>query len=486
MKNATACKQCRLSKRKCWRSGTEAACSQCRRSEINCSFAPDHNIDNLGPSHAQQDVHVHGLSQNPPLADPLTEDLAETYIRCIHDRPHSIFHLPTLRAAVRDRTINPGLLYAILSFGARFHPSREISCLADSYLEHSKRHLNQDIENICIENIQTCVLLGNLSAASLRPKSEALYLGIAIRMAVILGFDKQTDGEPVVLQELKRRIWWTLFVFDQWCSAGNDISRNVSGFCRTVDLPMDETVFHGLDARLCQTGWPSRPDPGLWAYMATLAQIFAAIQDINKGLTQKDRVDQADIDEIVVGLAARLKAWVEDLPTDVQYNETNLLFHRERGVGGAFAALHMGFFHYSTLLYYLYLDGQRATTAMTQNFSDQCKIMAVSQSNLLRRARTLGNCELLFPGVGHAAVVSSSVLLHTYLRGGEDEVAIAKDGLDSNFQVLKELRQYWPSIEMVVRRLAVFQDTCMAAAATEGYKFGSWVVKFLLEYHRPL
>ncbi|KAH6995403.1 hypothetical protein EDB80DRAFT_877270 [Ilyonectria destructans] len=180
-------------------------------------------------------------------------------------------------------------------------------------------------------------------------------------------------------------------------------------------------------------------------------------------VARQDKADQEDIDESVVGLTARLKA----------------------GVSGAFASLHMGFFSYSTLLYYLHLDGQRPTPAMTPNFADQCKTLALSQSNLLRRFRAPGNCELLFSGVGRTAVVSSLVLLHTYLRGGEILVAMAKDGLDSNFRVLTELRQYWPSIEMVVRRLDIFQDACTEAAATQGYKFRSWVVKPLLEIHRP-
>lgn len=483
MKVATACTQCRTSKRKCWQPEVGKPCTQCGRSQIDCSSAPRSSADSSVSPSKFEHPRLHGAQSRFRLSDDVIEELVENYIRYIHDRPHSIFHLPTLRSAVHESRLRPSLLYALLSFGARFHPKAEVSTLAPQFFEDSKRHLHLDLENISLENIQTSILLANLSAASLKASSEALYLGIAIRMAEILHFNVADYTEPYVAQELKRRIWWTLFMFDHWCSAGNSITQKMNDSDGTVDLPIDEAVFQKLDAR--QMIQPGRTEPGVWAHMITLVQIFGAIQDLNRRLAHEN-LDEEFVEHAVLALSGSLETWEADLPAYIKYNKANLYNYRAKGLGGPFVSLHMGFYHYATLLLYQYLDINRATTSRTEKFAERCKQFASSQSSLLKTARELGNCELLYPGVGHCTVISSSVLLHTLLFEEESETSVAQACLTSNFEVLKELRQYWPSLELTVRRLTVFQSACLQHAASHVYKFDRWMMKFLLEYHLPL
>lgn len=65
--------------------------------------------------------------------------------------------------------------------GARFDEDGEIRALEDNYMEESKRLLLADLENICIENVQTCILIANLFAAHLNPSSEALFFRESFR-----------------------------------------------------------------------------------------------------------------------------------------------------------------------------------------------------------------------------------------------------------------------------------------------------------------
>jgi hypothetical protein len=44
------------------------------------------------------------------------------------------------------------------------------------------------------------------------------------------------------------------------------------------------------------------------------------------------------------------------LPLDVKMNEENLERHIQEGTGGAFIALHLGYHHYATLLYFRFLE----------------------------------------------------------------------------------------------------------------------------------
>jgi hypothetical protein len=414
----------------------------------------------------------------------VAEALIEGYILCIHDRAHSIFHIPTLRSAVRQKQLNHGTYCALLSYGARLSSDKSIAVLAKPLFERSREYFHSDLENVCLENIQTSILLAHLSAASLRSALEALYLGIAIRMAEMLSLNVSQRGEPIMIHELKRRIWWTLFMADRWCSAGNGLRRQMQDFDRAVELPMDEAVFH-QHADIQLNASHQRPKPGLWAHMITLAEIFGPIQDLNRQVARQV-LSEDETQNAVLCLNRALETWEATLPDDVKYSLPNLYSYRSKGLGGPFVALHLGYNHYGTILLYQYLDNNRIPNSLTRELAQRCKQYAKNQCALLRTAKDLGKCETVYPGVGHNAAISSSVLLHILLFGDEGEFEEARRGLQSNLEILKDLSRYWPSLELIVRPLAVFQETCLQRAAARSFNFDDWLVKFLLEYHLPL
>ncbi|KAL0944510.1 uncharacterized protein CTRU02_202397 [Colletotrichum truncatum] len=490
MKTATACTSCRISKRKCWQPRRGKSCSQCQRNELDCSLGPSPTPPPPPPSHATGERIPADPTQAEFVSGEVAEALVEAYIQYIHDRPHSIFHVPTLRADVRHKQLHPSTYYALLSYGARLSSDKAIFAMAEPLFERARRHLHVDIEIVCLDNIQACILLAHLAAASLRFSLEVLYLNIGIRMAQMLHLN-MPQSEPVVVQEVKRRIWWTLFMADQWCSAGNGLPNQMKGLDHAVDLPMDEAVFHQPAHLLLQSSEQQRPKPGLWAHMITLAEIFGPIQDLNRQIAKHTAsVSSSAIDAAtekrVMCLYQALNKWQDDLPPDVRYSLANLCSHRDRGLGGTFVALHQGLNHYGTLLLYQYLDPSRVTNAATAELAQRCKQYANDQSALIRVARDLGQCETLHPGVGHNAAISSSVLLHTLLFGSDGELAEARMGLQSNLETLENLSRYWPSLELTVRRLTVFQEACLQSTTPQPYRFDSWLVKFLLEYHLPL
>lgn len=418
----------------------------------------------------------------------MAELLVENYIEHILDRPHSIFHLPTLRRSVHDGTLAPALRCALLSYGARFHPDAEVSDLSKQFLEEAKTQLHADLENVCLENVQTCILLASLSAAEMQPSSEALYLSVGVHMGEILQLGVRIASDAPETQELKRRIWCSLYMADLWCSTGNGLGRKMSNFNCTTDLPIDEAIFHGSATLPPSSGEMSQP--GLWTYMITLVAIFDQIQELNKDVVRRLQTTSnallVHVDEEVTILGDALTSWETNLPEHVRHNETNLLKFRAQGLGGPFVALHQGYYHYSMLLYYQYLDSNRAATSMTNGFSKVCKQHAFAHSNLLSYSRTIGDCDVFYAGVGHSTVISSSVLLHTALFGDPDEISLAQKALQNNFKVLHELSQYWPSLELTIRRLSQFQMFCTDDDALSAYNFDDWMVAFLLRYHLAL
>jgi hypothetical protein len=109
------------------------------------------------------------------LSDSVIENLVENYLVKIHDRPHSLFHPPTLRQDVRLKHISRALLCALCSMGCRFSTDTGIRRLEPLLTAEAKRLLKADIENISLENIQTCILAANLSGSESKSASEALF-----------------------------------------------------------------------------------------------------------------------------------------------------------------------------------------------------------------------------------------------------------------------------------------------------------------------
>lgn len=276
-------------------------------------------------------------------------------------------------------------------------------------------------------------------------------------MAQILRLPLFDLKDTVVTRELKRRVWWTLFMADRWYSSGLGLPRQINDIERSPDLPMNESTFHSLSSVQLTLDTPWKP--GLWAHMITLVDLFGPIQDLNRRIVQED-LEDAEINRCVIELSQKLDAWEDMLPADTKLNEENLEGHRSRETGGPFVALHFGFHHYSTLLYFQYLETKRTATATTTMFAERCKHHASSYSALLKYSREHKGFTAVYPTVGHMAIVSSSVLLHTLLFGDEERIPSARNSLNANFEALIELEQYWPALKSMVNTIIPTLTVC--------------------------
>jgi hypothetical protein len=85
-----------------------------------------------------------------------------------------------------------------------------------------------------------------------------------------------------------------------------------------------------------------------------------------------------------------------------------------------------------------------------EEYAHRCKQHAADFSDLLRLAHDEEGCAAVYNIVAHMTIVSSSVLLYTLLFGEEHELPAARRRLESNFDLLIELRDYWPSVRLMV------------------------------------
>lgn len=99
----------------------------------------------------------------------------DLYLDRFDGRPHTIFHPSTLRSAVRNGTLNTALLYAICALGCKFSGNPDTRGQGVILAAESKRLLQADISNVCLENIQTCILIAILSVGHGDSPSETLF-----------------------------------------------------------------------------------------------------------------------------------------------------------------------------------------------------------------------------------------------------------------------------------------------------------------------
>lgn len=272
--------------------------------------------------------------------------------------------------------------------------------------------------------------------------------GIAVNLFQIMDAGPSTPVLTLVEREVRLRAWWTLYMADRWSSSSIGLSPQIRDTDIAVDLPMDESLFESLspDDTELDASWK----PGLWAQKIRLVCRFGPIQELNYRDVQGN-VSVEEVDSRVASLSQLLEDWERTIPDDMRMNVENLERHASRGHGGAFVALHLGYHHYATLLYFRFLEPAASSSPLAAVYRTRCKFHASSYSKLVKLARQRENCEVIYPTVGHMAVVSSSVLLHTLLSSEGKDIESARDALETNFEAILELRRYWPNTAPMVR-----------------------------------
>jgi hypothetical protein len=320
-------------------------------------------------------------------------------------------------------------------------------------------------------------------------------------MALILDLASTNDADDGVTREITRRVWWTCFLVDIWSSGGSSISRQLNIADRRPRLPVEELMFCSLrsnDEDIDDMKWR----PGMWSHMVAMVEVYKEIQDLLRYLVITTNWDEAFIETTVDGLAVRLLAFEERFEPEIRFSAENLALNTNRGLGRLYSGFHLGYQYYCMLLFYQYLDKNRPPTPNGNAYADRCKLHARKFCEILKISRQHKHAEALHNIIAHITVVSSSVLLHTYIFGDAYELPDTISRLESNMEALVQLRVYWPSVELMVStfrlkilieltvhqidRLVVFLKNCVRSTTSNTHRFDKWMVKFLQEYGKTL
>lgn len=179
MRNPTSCRECRIAKRKCTPdpAGRQLRCLVCKSRRIPCSNTAIPQPRLASPLEGPA-VHL-TTSDRRFIPAPSGEEIEfiNLYFRYIHDRPHSLFHENSTWEALRNGTLPAHLWAAMCVMGCRFAPQQSQRDLAPGFADRSGALLAQQLDQLSLENVQTCVLLANWYTAVPNASLEVMYFG---------------------------------------------------------------------------------------------------------------------------------------------------------------------------------------------------------------------------------------------------------------------------------------------------------------------
>ncbi|CAG8898975.1 unnamed protein product [Penicillium egyptiacum] len=383
----------------------------------------------------------------------------------------------------------------ITSSFCRFFETSDLRERARVWAYHSKRLFDSRTEAVSLAAIQACVLLCTIAFGEGDMEMESLYGAQAIRMVQLKGLPVALSSSAIQ-RETEIRVWWTVWMLDNWASAGARIPRQL-----TVDpnfpAPMEERDFENLGHEGPALTMTTPSDTaeaglhryGLWAQMIPLTEVIAPINEIHE-LTVQNRLTDDQLFERVDQISYKLDSWKLNLPSSLHFTPEARKSYAATGHGRILAALHTGFHHFSQLLYYQFLQGSISNTAgnnpKIDEYARRCRQHAAELSDLLWIAKQTPGCECSWPMVGHLLAISSSVHLHSLLfDDNESNLGNAKHMLKQNFEMMIFLRQYWPSIDLSMSRLWTFHQACQQSMNTT-FTMDHWMLQFLQRYTKPV
>ncbi|OHE90453.1 ZnF3 [Colletotrichum orchidophilum] len=527
MRKPSACAVCRARRRKCETRQGLTDCIYCSERGIKCDQRPPEGgyyeereaqrkerleQHKLHQRNSHQEVvgsssrsHAGGWCARcettlhatlPSL--PVRLDLARLYFDYIHDQFHSLFHRPTfIEDALGDR-VPHGILFGICALSARFSTDPEFADVdprdrSHAYIRAAEVQLN--LRDISLPTIQLCVLIGAALTANGDGESENIYYGVACRMAQLLDL----PGRPatsLLEREINIRVWWSLCMIDVWSSTAVKLPKLLPARS-DIPLPMDDLPFLSLSRS--GTGATSATlashSSQLLSQMVRLNRILLDITDFNQRCVAENP-EWDTLEQGVESLGTRMEDWLAALPANMRDTSENFAWFAARGLGRTFAAVYLGYYHFGQLLYYQFLYGAAITTAINptasasvarrDSYAKRCKQHAARLCDMVYRAQMTAGSDVRYTMTAHVLVIASTVQIHTLLFSGvEADINVARRRLERNFELLMQLRCYWPTTDRAISRLRAFHQTARTSIDTS-FVLDRWMLRFLVEFAEPM
>jgi hypothetical protein len=277
-------------------------------------------------------------------------------------------------------------------------------------------------------------------------------------------------------------------MIDVWSSTGVRLPRQMPTL-ENLPLPLDEVAFLNLkpgDPFPPDSNTPSRPQASLLAEMVKLNRVLHEINSLNEQ-TVSGQTDGISLENHVMDLSNKLSSWHSSIPLSMHDTPGNLQYWASHGLGRMFVAVYLGYYHFGQLLFYQFLHGDCHSTVLSAAFyAQKCHSFAESLCEIVYTAHSTPGCDVQYTMVGHILVIASTVQIHTLLfNDNEEQISEARRRLEKNFEILSQLRGYWPTLDVSFTRLRAFHQACRDSM-DESFRLDQWMLRFLSEFAEPV
>ncbi|OQE37803.1 hypothetical protein PENCOP_c009G08001 [Penicillium coprophilum] len=358
-------------------------------------------------------------------------------------------------------------LLALLALGELYSNRRRGSgdnkAPGEEYFVSALGMLHNQYEDTTTLHVEVYLLLACYSNALGRVRSAYTYSGIGMRIALSLGMHRSSSSlhTSAVERESRRRIWWSLYLFDRLTCSKLGQPTAVNDDDIDVELP----TMDGLTSEEKE----EFPDPGHLFASVGLAKIAGDILSHIYCMPGRNKVHFV---KRVQGILRNLRDWDDTLPQNLTFRWDDSNRH--------VASLHLCYNQCiiqttRPILLHLFraqfcLDGSRAADQPTQSFSptttalaDSCINAARTSNRILSKLFVDGTLATLGYWDAHYLFSSTLILLMAAVMSPSQAVS---DAVDTAFSVLCSMRDdgnvpasdYYESLKLVQKRIAGLRD----------------------------
>ena len=227
------------------------------------------------------------------------------------------------------------LIDTILAIGA-FCKLGESSIIDLLYYRRVKIGLQRIdlMECACYHLLEACTLLGNYIQKRNKPNTGGNYFGLSFRMAISFGLHKEmnlnhnnsSSLEFNLMVERRRRLWWTLYLFD----VGHSIT-----FGRPIHLPKQESInirfplnIDDSDIERLKEDFTGETYPTIYAGLTEEVKLSVIFYRVYSCLTNLSKANLEICDRIseIIDLNSLIERFIYSLPQ--YFNEDDKIVER--------------------------------------------------------------------------------------------------------------------------------------------------------------
>lgn len=178
----------------------------------------------IGPSSPDSPDRSSALLSSLPPAN-IIQPCLDSYFECVQ-RPFPVLHWPTFCSNLQDiyssdESAEPerekvALTCAVIGLGALYSPITEIREKSEKLMQLAASHINGWTDKIGLDQGLVAFLISLSMAEGNSRLNGSVWLSAAIRIAQDKGLHVQGGNWSPIEGELRKRIWYSLYVFDRY------------------------------------------------------------------------------------------------------------------------------------------------------------------------------------------------------------------------------------------------------------------------------